>query len=144
MCHVRLCLLHLPPLLHPFILGDVPLKHLPPPLLKHVGEWQCGHDGECLFQEEVDLSLCKKTKTTKYLKLYEEKKSGILLLLVQHTRNVSFLLILVTPADKKHYENHCLVSKNSNNYTELANRLADGLVCFSIKLRLFHNQLKLP
>lgn len=52
------------------------------------------------------------------------------------TRNVSFLLILVTSVDKKHYEHHCLVSNDSSNYTESANRLADGLICFSIKLKL--------
>lgn len=53
--YIGLCLLHLPPALHPFILGDVPCKHLPPPFLQHVGERQCGHDGERLFQQEVDL-----------------------------------------------------------------------------------------
>lgn len=48
-------LLHLPPLLHPFVLGDVSCEHLPPPLLQHVGERQRGHNGERLFQQEVDL-----------------------------------------------------------------------------------------
>lgn len=53
------CLLHLPPLLHPFVLGDVPGEHLPPPLLQHIGEGQRGHNGERLFQQEVDLGFWK-------------------------------------------------------------------------------------
>lgn len=57
------CLLHLPPALHPFILADVPCKHLPPPLLQHVGEWQCGHNSERLFQQKVDLCVCKSINT---------------------------------------------------------------------------------
>lgn len=63
LCAVCLCLLHLPPALHPFILRDVACKHLPPPFLQHVGKWQCSHDGERLFQEEVDLCFCKATNT---------------------------------------------------------------------------------
>ncbi len=57
-----ICLLHLPPPLHPLILGNAPIKHLPPPFLQHVSERQCGHDGECLFQQEVDLSFYEAKK----------------------------------------------------------------------------------
>lgn len=61
--HTGFCLLHLPPALHPFILGDIFCKHLPPPFLQHVGERKCGHDGECLFQQEVDFCFCKVEST---------------------------------------------------------------------------------
>lgn len=63
MHHMSSFLLHLPPLLHPFILTDVPCKHLPPPFLQHVGERQCGHNGERLFQQEVDFGFCKAENT---------------------------------------------------------------------------------
>lgn len=56
-------LLHLPPAFHPLILADVPGKHLPPPFLQHVGEGKCGHNGERLLQEEVNLRFCEGRNT---------------------------------------------------------------------------------
>lgn len=74
MLHICLGLLHLPPALHPFILADVPCKHLPPPFLQHVGEWQRGHDGECLFQQEVDLGFCKAHKKVYVIESAKDRK----------------------------------------------------------------------
>lgn len=48
-------LLHLPPLLHPLFLGNFSLKDHPPPLLKHVSEWQRPNNGQGLLEEEVYL-----------------------------------------------------------------------------------------
>lgn len=55
-------LLHLPPALHPRVLGDAVCEHLPPPLLQHVGEGQRGHNGQCLLQQEVDLRFYRKKR----------------------------------------------------------------------------------
>ena len=81
MREICLRLLHLPPGLHPFILGDVPCEHLPPPLLQHVGERQSGHNGERLFKQEVDLNVCE-AKNTKYFMINEVNRSESFLLLV--------------------------------------------------------------